>query len=474
MPLVPFGEWLPDQPLLGSGKALLVTNTLPVPGGYGPLPDLAIVSNALTARCQGIMVFKSPEGATLGFAGDATKLYRLINTTFTDISGETYRAPDDNFWRFAQFGDNILAANGSNRLQRFNMKSSSAFAEVTNGPHATHLAVVKDFVVASVEDDANKIWWSARNNSESWEATVNSSGRQPLPEGGRVMGLVGGEYGTIFQEDAITRMSFVGGQVVFQFDKLITGKGCLAQGSIVEADGKIFYYSKEGFMAFDGVEAVPIGHGKVDDTFLDEVNYPYLYRMSAGVDSTNKIVAFAYPTTASADGTPDAILFYNWGENRWSDSDKSVELMFSDLSESTDLDSIATSIDTLTPPLDSDFYLGGLPSLGAFDAAFKLNRFTGANLAATIKTGEFQMLENNKARMVECNMLIDGTHTVTIEHRNRLTDAVTVDSAVTPQTSGRTPVRVNDRFFRAQANITAGATWTLAAAADPKAAPGGR
>ena len=195
--------------------------------------------------------------------------------------------------------------------------------------------------------------------------------------------------------------------------------------------------------------------------------------MTAGIDPVRKIAAWAFPTGAST--TPDKVYFYSWAnKGRWSEADLSFEIMHSDLSESTDLDSITESVETVTPPLDSDFYMGGLPSLAAFDTSHRLVRFTGSNLAGTLETGEFQIFPENKAHMRECNGLVDAAHTVTVKHRNRLNDSITTESAVTPQATGRTPIRVKDRIFSAQLNITAAETWTQARGFDVRGTPAGR
>ena len=56
------------------------------------------------------------------------------------------------------------------------------------------------------------------NDISTWEAGVSSSDTQELPgSGGQVVAITSGEVGYVFRQNQITRMDFVGGNVVFRF-----------------------------------------------------------------------------------------------------------------------------------------------------------------------------------------------------------------------------------------------------------------
>src|SRR5690606_33721647 len=126
-----------------------------------------------------------------------------------------------------------------------------------------------------------------------------------------------------------------------------------------------------------------------DTTFFNDVDASYLQNISAGVDARNKRVVWAYPT-ASSSGAPNRFLIYSWGENRWTEAEVDTQFVFGALSEGTELDSIAGSMDTPSPGLDSDYWRGGIARLGGFDTSNRLVFFTGSNLAGQVETGEFQ------------------------------------------------------------------------------------
>ena len=99
---LPFGEWLPDLPDHVNPGATQAKNVFPAVNSYRPFKGISVTSsNALTARAQGGRAFKSDSGVVTIFAGDATKLYRLISNAFVDESGgTTFSTASEGYWDF--------------------------------------------------------------------------------------------------------------------------------------------------------------------------------------------------------------------------------------------------------------------------------------------------------------------------------------------------------------------------------------
>src|SRR5258708_26051932 len=99
---VPVAEYTPDQPDLNNPGSGYVGNCLPrTAQSYGPMPSLAAYSNALNARCQGAFACEDGAGNVNAFAGDATKLYRLVagTTSWADVSkAGGYATAGDQRW----------------------------------------------------------------------------------------------------------------------------------------------------------------------------------------------------------------------------------------------------------------------------------------------------------------------------------------------------------------------------------------
>jgi hypothetical protein len=120
---VPVAEYTPDQPDFLNPGSGYVRNCLPrTAQSYGPMPSLAVYSNALAARCQGGTAFQDGAGNVNAFAGDATKLYRLVGgtTSWADVSkAGGYATAADQRWSSILFGNRVLMTNYADPIQSF-------------------------------------------------------------------------------------------------------------------------------------------------------------------------------------------------------------------------------------------------------------------------------------------------------------------------------------------------------------------
>lgn len=258
MPLLQFGEWRPDVADYGGQTTHTIQNVIPRGDGYGPFPSASVYTSALAATCRGAFYALKSDGSVIVFAGTETKLYQLNNTdyTWTDVSKSagTYTAlSSDAQWRFAQTGNLVFATQKNAPLQVFDLSSSTAFSDAAGSPpQAAYIDVVGRFLVLSgLLSAPYRIQWSGLNSfngSQSWTAGVNSSDYQDFPDGGIVRGVAGGEFGYIFQDQAIRRMTFVpGSPLVFQIDRIAQDMGLFAPYSIIRAGEFVFFYSGKGF-----------------------------------------------------------------------------------------------------------------------------------------------------------------------------------------------------------------------------------
>lgn len=477
--MIPFGEWLPDRPALENPGTTIALNVVPTAGGFAPFQGGVIATDALDARCQGASSFKQVDGTSFVFAGDATKLYLLRNALWTDASAKIYSVLPFNQWKFAQFGSLALAVNGSDKVQKMRAGSSTVFEEVDASPISQFIAIVRDFVVVGpVAIGSDRfIQWSARNDVDSWTPTINSSGIQTLIEGGPLKGITGGDFGTILQESSITRMNFVGGDLVFSFDIIESARGCFVSGSIVQLGAITYYWSEEGVESFTGTGGRNIGEGKVNQTLFDRLDFDNLDLVTSTIDPERRLVIWAYPSGGSV---VNRLLVYNVGQNQFSDISLTVQVLLSTRDETISIDDIAGSIDDVpltgfptVTSLDDPILLGGRRRLAAFNASNQMVTLNGDNLSATVKMGEF-ILSNNgtlisDGKKVHARRLrggVDGIHTVSVIHREKLQDAATETGPLTLESNGSVAPRVNDRYQSFQVNMADSASWNFAQGVD--------
>ena len=138
-------------------------------------------------------------------------------------------------------------------------------------------AVNNFFVLGGVDrnvpNDEYWVQWNAIGDGTDWptpatdDARSKQSGRQTMPaEYGRVTSVQGNDFfGYIFQERGITKMTYVGGDVVFNFDTFEEDRGCIRAGR-VKIDDKVFFESDRGFHVLENGLITDIGFGKVDDS----------------------------------------------------------------------------------------------------------------------------------------------------------------------------------------------------------------
>lgn len=486
--MLTFGEWLPDRRTLDNVGVSNATNVVPVVNGYAPFQAGVVVTDALDNRCQGAASFKQTDGSSYVYAGDEEKLYMLNNGVWDDAQAKPYSTTEFNQWKFLQFGSLVLAVNGSDKIQKIRSGAATAFEEIESSPVSSFIAAVKDFiVVGSIVIGSDRfIQWSARNNVDEWTPLVGSSGLQALNEGGQLMGITGGDFGIILQESAVTRMSFVGGDLVFTFDVIEGSRGCFVSGSVIRLGAVTYYWSEEGVEAFTGTGGVNIGEGKVNTTLFERLDFDNVHLVTATIDPIRRLVIWAYPVN----GVVSRLLVYNVGQNKFSDIEMTVQVLLSTRDETVSIDDIAGSIDdspltgypTVTS-LDDPLLLGGTRRLAAFNTSNQMMTLDGDNLAATITLGE-RIFTNNGQTIINDNKniriarlrgAVDGDYTLSSIHRLKMQDTATTSAFDAPEEDGSVVGRVNDRYQALQMNIASGVSWDLAQGIDiEEAVKGGR
>lgn len=464
---VEFGEWLPDYQDYENPGATIAKNVIPAAQSYLQFEGLSAFSDAMNAYARGAITVRDVDGNVYSYAGTGTKLYELA-ATVGDVSrlvGGDYTTDAIDGWEFVQWDNQVIGTNYADAVQNITIGGANFAALSGSPPRARHIAVVKDFVVLGNLNDGNalpnRLHWSAFDDETGWTAGTNQSDFQDLKgSGGWIKRVFGGEYGTIFQEFAIWRMTFVGGDAIFAFDKVEPERGLIASKAAAQFGRMIFYLGQDGFyMLADGVESIPIGHEKVNRYFFADIDNSNLHRICSAVDPTRNIVLWAYPGAGNSGGTPNKILIYNWVVKKWSFVELDVEFIFSSATFGftlEDLDAFGT-LETLPYSLDSRAWTGGNVLMGGFDTSHQLSYFNGSALTAVLETKELGTTGRNQVTMVR--PIVHGnsaTTTVQVGHRNTLNSSFSYSTTVTLNTTGIANVRKNARYHRIRCNIAGG------------------
>ena len=465
-------------------------------GTYGPLGELTELAGSMGANCVGIGSAKSNAGDFLTFGGTTSALYRLQTTnSWLNVSkpgGYSLGASDR--WRSAAFGNTFVFAGGvDTNMQAYDLALSSAFADLSGtAPRAKYPAVVGNFLmVANTWDGTdgylrNRVWWSAIGNAASWPspgtdaAATVQSGRAELRDGGDIQGIlpgIGGADAAIFGETRIWRVSYEGPPTVFRFDVVERARGVYAPGSLI-SNGKIAYYlGEDGLYAFDGVQSVPIGAGKVDRWFLNDLDDSARDRITAAQIPDQKIILWSYPGTGWDGTRSNRVLAYNWVSQQFTELSANAELIATARSPGytlESLDSLGYTLDDLPFSLDSRVWAGGAPIVALFVGGGMYSLSGSQKLQATLKTNEFS--GQNGGRMFVSGVLpytdaSDVTAAISFKHSEF--DAETVSTYRGPGADRVIPFRHPARRASLNFRVPYGSSWSTIQGYDLKAKPEG-
>ena len=461
--MIPFGDWLPDQPALANPGATIANNVIPRLKSYGQFRSLSAYTLALTGRCYGATKAITANGTVYNFAGDATKLYLLDDMTWANVSkGGNYSNVTS--WEYARHGDRIVAANLLNPLQYFDMGTSALFADLPGTPpQAARVGVVRDFLVLgdikSGSDFPARLAWSGYNNTNLWTASraTQSDVRDLRGDGGRIMQIVSGQTGVIFQESSIWMMRYAGPPTIFTLDEVERGRGTPAAKSVVRVGESIYYLGQDGFYKFSDGQSQPIGAERINRWFF--TNCGELSSVIGMADIRNTLIYWSFSTSGGA-AYGNKVVVYNWTSDKWSSADVNIEAFANQAAQSLTLDQLdsvlAGGIDATTFAVDSPAYQGGQEFLSAFDSSHKAAAFTGSPLVASLETAEFGDEPRSLLRHVRA--LVDGAGSLTVQHvgRNHQENNTTYGLPINGTDNGLFLIRKKSRYHRVKVNITGG------------------
>lgn len=488
MPLVPFGAYAPDVADYEGSTTKNILNVVPRGDGYGPFQSFTSYSLGLPGQCRGSFYALKQDGSIATFAATATDLYLLDNTNFTwtlvsQSGGYTALNPSAQ-WQFLQFNNLVIAVQANANPQVFNLQSSSVCADLAGTPpQAAYASVVGRFIVLSgLTGNPYRIQWSGLNDvngSTSWTPGVNSADFQDFPDGGIVRGVAGGEFGTVFQDQAIRRMTYVAGSpLIFQIERITQDHGLFAPYSIVRAGQTILFYSTKGLYKIDpGGLPVQIGRERIDRTLFDDLDRNNLQLFIGASDPRSTRVFWSYKSVNGAANLFDTILGYDTVLDRFFKVKISGEY-FMGLSQAgitlEGLDAISTNIDTMTTPWDN-YAISVTPEIAQFSGDHMLGFYRGPNLEATIETSE-QGTDGDQIRIRGFRPITDAASIYGSVSSRPTQQAIVFAGTEVPVNirTGRCDVNVSTRYSRFRTRIPSGVQWSFAAGVEPDIKIGGK
>ena len=454
-----FGEWLPDQPGV-TGAVTDAKNCYPVANGYAAIKSEADYSDAAAEDL--LLTFAGKFGGVSSlFAASPVQIYKFDSNdaSLDAVTTTGYTAVEG--WDVTQFGPKMILANGQDKLQAWTLNSSANFADLSaDAPIAKYVTVVRDFVVAANDGtDTSKVYWSDLNDETDWTpAAASQADSQILPDGGDITGIAGGEYGLIFLERAIYRMSYAGSPFFFQFDAISRSLGCISNGSITQYGNLTYFLADDGFYVCDGQSTKNIGTEKVNRWFFGNAILSEIPTgMSATVDPVDKLVIWKFNGSFGN----KYILIYSIDLNKWSYAETTATSISYVLTPSATLeqvDNYNTSIDALEIPLDSRVFAGG-QLLFAGVRGEKIISFSGQPKTANISTGDIDI---GRSVITLARPIVDGgSGSIAVASRDLLSEQVEFGSDVPADSENRVSLRSGGDYHRLRLTPT-GSNWQTA------------
>lgn len=443
----PFPEWQPD---LANNILSRAVNVRAIANGYAPVKGFQAITESLDEVFNGGGAFIDSAGGSTLIAATATKL-RKYPGSWTDIA--TVASTQVN--RFAQFGDNIVIANGG-ATKTYSL-TAATYNTPTAAPALIDVASVRDFVMGITTDNAAQ--WCQFNNSSVWTTGTNQADKQPSLWG-QMRRIVGGEYGIILTDKAVVRVSYVGSvnDIIFQFDEISAEVGCMVGGSVCNVGRLIFFLSERGFMMCDGQEVVPIADEKFNRWFFSTYSRADIAGIWAAIDPRNSEVKWAMP------GVIGRIINYNWVLKRATIIETDVTGIFTGYTSGVSLDSLDAiygNLDSIPISLDDASLAGGNPLLLLANNANELGSLTGDNLEAALRLNNIEPTSGRRSRIRSLRLVSDTTDaSATVDARMREGDDEGVVTAATMRDNGNLPIRANGRYNTVEVVIPAATAWT--------------
>jgi len=445
-----FKDWLPDQPDLNNPGLLEALNVVPVGGmdagyaAYAPMHGSGTTFNSTSTTTPIALLASTPTGATPNvYVGTFDgHLYQVSALGGSWIDLGTLSQPAQSL---VQYNDLVFVAAGTAGLYYQTSGSSSTLNAVVGSPHGSVLGIIGQFLLTGNISTTpivspHLVGWSSIADPTDWptpgsdSALASQAGEQFLHmELGGVTGIFGGDqWGVITQQNGITRVTYIGGADVFQFDTLSAGIGMDYKNCGVKIGNQIYFASSRGFYATDGVSLLPIGAEKVNRWFIfNVVDGGYLPTGRCGVDWANKIIYWTFFVPGAS-----VIVLYNYETQRFTHAvDANAWIVVA---------SNVASFDTLQ-------------LVSGITQDKRLGYFTGTPGTATFTTGEAEPNPGGYTFISGVKPTVDATVNAvvcSIGSRDDLSAGVFFETDVTVNArSSQSDFRVNARYLRARLKV---------------------
>ncbi len=150
---------------------------------------------------------------------------------------------------------------------------------------------------SGTQDNLIVMWSNAGDYTNFTISNATSAGRFHIPTGSIIVGgLQAPNYGVIWTDIDAWTMSYIGGTVIFNFTKVGSGCGLIAQHAAGILAGEVYWMGINNFFKIgaSGVQVIPCS---VWDYVYQNLNTSYADRIRCGPNSSFNEISWFFPST---------------------------------------------------------------------------------------------------------------------------------------------------------------------------------
>jgi len=251
-------------------------------------------------------------GANWWLYGDLDKLYSLNVTTHTEVTRASgvYTMASTDKWHFASLGAGVVIANNQVDDPQLWTVSATACTDLTNWPASTTCKVMRSLrshliamdVTESGTRYENKLRWSTPADPggvpASWAEAdpTKTSGSTNIGSDSPIVDMISlGESGIIYKANDAWRMTYVGGQFIWDFSQLpLPEVSMLALGCGVQLGSSHVVLTSEDIIQHNGVESQSLIESRMKRWLFNEIDTTLYNKTFAIKNEFRKEIYFCF------------------------------------------------------------------------------------------------------------------------------------------------------------------------------------
>lgn len=277
-----------------------------------------------------IAIGPAATGTGYGSGGYGSGGYGGITSGTSPVTGATIMADD---WTMDNWGQVLLACPEDGPIYSWSPDNALQTAEVvTNAPFfngGIFVSMPQQILVAwrSCQPDPRGYGWLSQNNllvnwSDAEDYTnwtqdnTTAAGTFQIPTGSIIVGgLQAATQGYIWTDVDVWNMQYVGGDLVFNFNRLGSGCGLIGKHAAGTLSGNVYWCGFTNFFMSGGRGVEPI-NCSVWDFIFQNLNESYKTKIVCATNTAFNEVMWLFPSAASL-GENDSYVKMNVLEGEW-------------------------------------------------------------------------------------------------------------------------------------------------------------